>query len=186
MIHDKHNFVIYEEKVFPDLYDDLIKEIKFEDEELIIFGKKCIPKRKTCAFGDDGKTFSYSGKERKANPYTYTIKKIKDELEKKTGYTFNYVLAQYYSDGEAMIGYHGDAIKDMQKPVIIASVTFNEEKSRTFIIKNDEMEKKIKLRDGSLLLMHGTKIQTEYKHGIPAEKKIKTGRINLTFRQIEN
>jgi alkylated DNA repair dioxygenase AlkB len=185
---DENRIMMYGGFIKDDLYKTLLKEIPFEDEVFQMYGKTMIPDRKTYSMGDENLSLSYTGKLRKSNPYTKTVLEIKEKVEKELKVKFNYVLAQYYPDGKASISKHGDSIVSLKKPVIIASLTFNEDDPRRFDIeeKGGDFKKKIDLNDGDLLVMWGTTIQTDYVHQIPKQLKIKTGRINLTFRQIEN
>ena len=69
-----------------------------------------------------------------------------------------------------------------QNPVI-ASVNFGAE--RTFQLRHKETKERIDivLKHGSLLIMLG-ELQHFWQHQVPKTKKVKTERINLTYRVI--
>jgi len=76
--------------------------------------------------------------------------------------------------------------RDYKENKVIASLSLGAE--RTFIMTPDPKNKQGKavkwvLKNGSLLIMQGH-TQTNWKHEIPKEAKVKDGRISLTFRQV--
>lgn len=183
---DKDNGIYYYEKFIPqNLYPKIMKDIQFEQDRVFVHGKWHSPSRKICAFGD-GNSYTYSGMKREGKPYTKLMSALKKYVEDFLKCEFNYVLAQHYPDGNAYISPHGDKISTLKTPMIIISLTFNEDKPRDFIIKNRKTGESITLPldNGSLLIMKGERTQTEYTHAVPIRKKIKTGRVNFTFRQI--
>lgn len=97
-----------------DLYDTLLKEIPFAEEVFEKFGKTMTPKRQNYSMGDKGKKLIYAGKHRPSNAYTETVLKLKKLVEKECGVEFNYILAQWYPDGEAQISAHGDNRKSLK------------------------------------------------------------------------
>jgi len=74
-------------------------------------------------------------------------------------------------------------IRTLIKDGAIASVSFGA--TRKFAFRHNTTKETISLmlNHGSLLLMKG-KIQTFWKHRLPPTKKVRTPRINLTFRKI--
>lgn len=160
---------------------------EFGQDRVFVHGQWHTPSRKTCAFGDNGLTYRCSGMERESKPYTKVTLALKEYMERICDCKFNYILAQHYPDGNSYISPHGDKLIGIKRPVIIASLTINEGASRDFIIKNKQTGDNITLTldDGALIIMKGERIQKEYVHSVPVRKRITTGRINLTFRQIE-
>ena len=138
--------------------------------------------RLTSYYGDKGTDYTYSGVYNKPLEWTPELLKLKAEVEKATGYTFNSALLNKYRTGKDKIGFHKDSEPELGTDPIIASVSFGSE--RNFKLKSEYKESKvpfsIKLKDGSLLLM-GKGTQKNYFHGIDAEAN-KGERINVTFR----
>jgi alkylated DNA repair dioxygenase AlkB len=95
---------------------------------------------------------------------------------------FNGVLLNYYRTGDDQIGLHADDEKDILCDSPIASVSFGA--ARRFILQHNHSRERreITLTHGSLLVMAGT-TQRFWKHRVPVERRIREGRINLTFRR---
>jgi alkylated DNA repair dioxygenase AlkB len=110
---------------------------------------------------------------------------LKKLIEHKTGEQFNSCLLNLYHSGDEGMAWHSDGEKDLKKNGAIGSLSFGAE--RKFAFKHKESKEKIDLylEHGSLLIMKG-KTQTHWLHRLPPTKKIKTPRINLTFRSIIN
>lgn len=167
------------------LYYSLLNNIDWQQEVIKIWGKTQYPKRRTCVYGDKDTTYRYSGSTRDSNPWFKELEAVKECIENITGDKFNFVLCNYYMDGESSIGYHSDDEKDLIKNSTIASLSLGT--SRDFILKNKKdktVQHKIKLNNFDLLLMKGT-TQQFWHHSVPKRAAIKDGRINLTFRQIK-
>ena len=81
------------------------------------------------------------------------------------------------------MGWHSDDEKSIVKHSAIASVSFGAE--RKFVLKHKATAKTVSqyLTDGSLLLMKG-ETQTYWLHALTKTKKVKSPRINLTFRKM--
>lgn len=166
------------------LYEKILAETPWKQDDITIFGKKIAQPRLTCLFGNEGKPYSYSGITMQPNPWNSTLIFIKDKIEQTAEKNFTTVLANLYRNEKDSNGWHADNEKELGRNPIIASVSFGEE--RRFQLKhntNPEAKMTLNLNHGSLLLMkEGSQIH--YKHQIPKETKSKNNRINLTFRSI--
>ena len=95
----------------------------------------------------------------------------------------DYCLMHLYLDGDASIGYHSDreALNSM-----IISVSFGATRKFRFRKISDKIgyHTELRLKSGDVVIMKNT-CQRYYKHTVPVEKKIKTPRINLTFRRFD-
>ncbi len=179
-----------------ELYHNLVNEIPWKQEKLIIFGKEIDQPRLQCLLGDKNKPYTYSGIKRIPENMTKSLLEIHNDINKtakefdKNHKEFKSVLANYYKTGNNYIGSHSDNEKELEKDAMIFSITLLEDKTtpRYFdIFSKDKQEKvlRIPLDHGSLLIM-GKNMQENYKHGVPKQLKIKTGRINLTYRVIKS
>jgi alkylated DNA repair dioxygenase AlkB len=83
------------------------------------------------------------------------------------------------------MGWHQDNEKELGKNPIIASLSLGV--ARKFSFKHVQSKQKVDilLQPGSLLLMKG-ETQEKWLHSLPKTTKVKSPRINLTFRNIEN
>jgi alkylated DNA repair dioxygenase AlkB len=171
-------------------YEFLKKEIDWSQEKCQIFGKTLNQPRLTSFMGIPTANYTYSGIKRMPKEMTPAVSHIMKKTQlvvsliEKDQPLYTSVLANYYRDGNDNIGLHADDEKTLLKDSIIASVSMGS--PRFFDLYSKEDKKKVmrlELEDGSLLLM-GKGIQQLYKHSVPVQKKVKSGRINLTMRVI--
>lgn len=114
-------------------------------------------------------------------PWTDTLKIIKDRIESHENQKFQVCVLIYYPDGNSGVGFHSDyqAFGDTS---IIPSISLGEE--REFIFREKESGNKLvtTLENGSLITM-GKYCQERYEHSLPINPEYKNQRINLTFRK---
>lgn len=166
------------------LLADLTQNIAWKQEHIQLFGDPVAMPRLTAWYGDEGKTYTYSGLTSHPIPWTDTLLKIKARVEAPANIVFNSVLLNLYRDGRDSMGWHSDDEPELGTDPVIASVTFGA--TRTFQFKhkqNPNLRAAVELTSGSLLIMAGT-TQHFWKHQIPKSKKPLDARINLTFRVI--
>ena len=164
--------------------DQLLKEINWKQEPIVIFGKQVMQPRLTAWYGDEGKLYSYSGITMKPAYWTKALQEIKRRIESATGHRFNSALLNLYRDGQDSMGWHRDNEKELGIDPVICSVSFGA--SRKFQLKHGSeklLRFNIELTHGSLLLMQGS-TQHHWLHAIPKTAKPLQVRINITFRYI--
>lgn len=152
-------------------------------DEIVMFGKRIITNRKVAWFGDKDYQYSYSSTIKKAIPWTPELLSIKNSIELKTGEKFNSCFMNLYHNGNDGMGWHQDNEKELGENPIIASLSLGA--TRKFSFKHIVTKQKVDmmLAAGSLVLMKG-EIQNKWLHSLPKTTKVKTPRINLTFRNI--
>ena len=162
----------------------LLENIKWRQEEMVIYGKPIKFPRLTAWYGEGDKPYSFSGITLNPNSWTEELFQIKNEIETICDVNFNSVLLNLYRDGKDSISWHSDAEKELGKNPIIASVNFGE--TRKFQLRHKETREKIaiELKHGSLLIMQG-ELQHYWQHQVPKTKREIGERINLTFRVIK-
>lgn len=166
-------------------YEKLLEDINWENDKAIIFGKLIITKRKVAWYGDKPFNYTYSKTTKSALPWTKELLELKEMIEQKTGETFNSCLLNLYHTGEEGMSWHSDGEKDLKENGAIASLSFGAERKFLFKHKVSKQNVSVQLEKGSLLVMKGA-TQTHWLHRLPPTKKVKTPRINLTFRTIES
>ena len=168
-----------------EIFYTLISTIQWKHDEAIIFGRHIITKRKVAWYADASMDYKYSNTTRKAIRWTDFLFKLKTKIEKLTKETYNSCLLNLYHDGNEGMAWHSDDEKELKKEGCIASLSFGAE--RRFLFKHRNTKEKIVvfLENGSLLVMKGS-TQAHWLHSIPKSKKIQHGRINLTFRQLND
>lgn len=155
-----------------------------ENDEVKIFGKQIITKRKVAWYGNQPFLYRYSNTSKTALPFTQELLAIKAVVEKISNETYNSCLLNLYHQGEEGMGWHSDAEPELKPNGAIASVSLGAERKFNFKHKITQEKKEILLHHGSLLVMKGT-TQSFWLHQLPPTKKIKDLRINLTFRTIQ-
>ena len=165
-------------------YQTLFDDIEWRNDEAFIFGKRFVTKRKVAWYGEKPFPYRYSNATKIALPWTETLQKIKSKIEEVSGETYNSCLLNLYHTGEEGMGWHSDGEKELKKQGAIASVTLGAERKFAFKHKETKVTHSVILQNGSLLVMKGA-CQEHWKHRLPPTKKVKTARVNLTFRTID-
>ena len=167
------------------LYESLLTNISWKNDEAVIFGKYMQTKRKVAWYGDKAFEYRYSGILKIAHLWTEELLTLKQKVESVSGESFNSCLVNLYHDGSEGMAWHSDGEKDLKKDGAIASLTFGAERKFSFKHKTSKEKVDITLENGSLLIMKGT-TQSHWMHRLPPTKAQHGPRINLTFRTIEN
>lgn len=191
-----NNRVLIEDKLiyFEDIFEKfdciryfqlLINGINWQQDEIIMFGKKVKVARLTAWYANPNVNYRYSGLLLTPNKWTDELIEIKEITEKISNHKFNSVLLNYYRGGSDSMGWHSDDEKELGTNPTIASVTFGYPRRFLYREKNNHNNKfDIELKDGSLLLMKGD-FQEKYQHSVPKTAKAVGERLNLTFRTIK-
>lgn len=174
---------VLEEAKATEFYQELLDEVAWQNDEIIIFGKRIITSRKTAWYGDQEFIYQYSKIERKALSWTATLKTVKNFVEEVTGEKFNSCLLNLYHSGAESMGWHCDNESSIVKNSTIASLSLGSVRKFSFKHKIAKEVVSLNLQNGSLLLMQG-ETQKNWLHSLPKAMKIKEPRINLTFRKM--
>lgn len=164
-------------------YNQLLSEIQWKNDEVIIYGKHIVTKRKTAWYGEKPYKMLYSKIERIAITWNAVLLELKTKVEGITGEKYNSCICNLYHSGEEGMSWHADDEKELKQNGSIASISFGA--TRKFDLKHKTSKEKVSfnLSSGDLLEMKD-EIQNHWLHSIPKTKKVLTPRINLTFRQI--
>ncbi len=164
-------------------FKELMDTIHWKQDELILFGKKIVTKRKVAWYGDLPYEYWYSNTTKKALPWTEILLKLKQLVESKTNEIYNSCLLNLYHDGTEGMSWHSDDEVMLVENASIASLSIGVD--RKFGFKHKESKEKVTLllENGSLLEMKGS-TQKFWQHALPKTKKVISPRINLTFRRI--
>ena len=143
------------------LFDEL-KNIKYEQPSLVIYGKKRnLPRLQS--WMSSGKISNKKAnlyQKQKSLVWSENMLTLKTRLERICGVTFAYCLIQKYRNGKDHIGYHCDDEAKHKECNVIASVSLGQ--TRKFVLrhkewKNDKKNKDLKhefmLSNGSLIVM---------------------------------
>lgn len=167
------------------IFSELLNNINWQQEKIRIFGKEVNLPRLTAWYRDIGKSYTYSGITMNPYPWLPILLLTKKRIEATVEVNFNSVLANLYRNGQDYVLWHSDDEKELGKNPTIASISFGA--SRRFLLRHksnkDLKTVNLSLGHGSLLIMKGS-TQHHWKHQVPKTAKVKTERINLTFRVI--
>ena len=170
------------------LFYNLLTELPWQEDIVTLFGKTHVTTRQIVWMGDSDIDYQYSGHTRQTIPWTDTVFHVKQHVEQQLlilgiDVNFNSCLLNYYPSGEDGMGYHADNERELGEQPVIASLSLGA--MRKFVFKHKKTQDKVELylESGQLIVMHGD-TQSFWKHSITKTKKVATGRISLTFRQI--
>ncbi|HHJ35664.1 MAG TPA: alpha-ketoglutarate-dependent dioxygenase AlkB [Gammaproteobacteria bacterium] len=162
--------------------EHLLDSIRWENDQVLIYGKRIITKRKVAWYGDSDYAYTYSNVTKHALGWTRELTDLKDIVEDITDTDFNSCLLNLYHDGDEGVGWHSDDETALGENPIIASLTFGAERKFSLKHKVNKQVVSLTLESGSLFVMKG-KTQSNWVHCLPKMKGISTARINLTFRR---
>tara|TARA_X000001036_G_C20493336_1_gene730718 strand:+ start:74 stop:682 length:609 start_codon:yes stop_codon:yes gene_type:complete len=167
-----------------DKYFFYLNQIKWKQNEIVVFGNKHPEPRETAWFGNPGINYKYSGIEHTAEPWFPLLEEIRTRVQIASGVIFNSVLLNRYRDENDGVGWHADDERELGATPTIGSVSFGA--SRKFQLREKHKKSEIFttfLHHGDLLIMHPP-TQQHWLHCVPKSRKKATERINLTFREI--
>lgn len=175
--------IIFNPRESKDYFEKLFASIAWKNDEVVIYGKRMITKRKTAWYGDSNYLYTYSNVTKEALVWTKDLLALKKIVEEKSGSDFNSCLLNLYHDGHDGMAWHSDDEEALGPNPIIASLSFGAPRKFSLKHKASKQTRSIVLEHGSMLVMKGA-TQTYWTHSLPKSKLIKTPRINLTFRTI--
>lgn len=164
-------------------FAELSDTAAWKQEKIRLYGKLVDLPRLTAWYGEEGKSYTYSGITVSPEPWTSTLLEIKKAIEAVSAVTFNSVLLNKYKNERDSVAWHSDDEPELGQNPVIGSVSFGETRTFQFKHKKSGLRKKLILSHGSYLLMRGT-TQHHWLHQIPKQTARRSSRINLTFRVI--
>lgn len=164
-------------------FHTLLRSIDWQEETILILGKRITVPRLVSWYGDEKTIYHYSGVKHDPKKWTEVLLEIKTCLQMRLGVEFNSVLANLYRNGQDSMGWHADNEPELGEKPVIASVSFGVVRKFCLRHKKQKTAFTIPLRHGSVLLMHG-ETQHYWKHALPKMKRVDEPRINLTFRSV--
>jgi alkylated DNA repair dioxygenase AlkB len=166
-------------------YEELYRNANWRQEQIKLYGKLIDLPRRTAWYGDEGRSYTYSGITVTPNPWMPVLLEIKKEIEIVSGVIFNSVLLNLYRTERDSVAWHSDDEPELGRNPVIGSVSFGATRRFQFKHKRDKAPRqKIDLPHGSYLLMKGL-TQHSWLHQVAKEAKPLGARINLTFRVIK-
>ncbi len=162
-------------------YSSILDEVPFSQGKVRVFGKLFNEPRLTSAHGRVPGSYQYSGKTMEIKELTPTLLSLMDKVGEKVDRCFDFVLVNYYRDGQDYISYHSDDETSIDR-TCIASLSLGA--TRTFRLrdsKDTHLQRDFELSSGDLVVMWAD-CQDRFQHTITKTSRTVSGRINLTFR----
>lgn len=181
----KKEFIRESARVYEKLLDET--ESLLEQKTVKYFGRAFNEPRLTSVHGDTSvldKTYTYSHSLRTLNPMTPALIEIQDLIEKETGIHFDFVLLNYYRNGNDKVSWHSDDESMMDCDNIVSISLGTERKFQVREKSSREIIWEENLEAGSLLWMKKGS-QSKYQHQVPKQTKVESPRLNLTFRKFK-
>lgn len=172
---------IFDREKADSFFQQLLNTIHWKQDEVMMYGKRITTKRKTAWYGEYAYEYVYSGIGRTAIAWTNELQIIRSAVEQTCNESFNSCLLNLYHTGEEAMSWHSDNEKTLAPEAAIASVSLGAERMFSFRHRQTKETVSLLLEHGSLLVMKGA-TQTHWLHQMPAARRIKGARINLTFR----
>lgn len=178
----------YIDKVLSDakamaLYDHLVSHLNWQQPEILVFGKYHRIPRLQCFIAEPDVHYGYSNSQLVKEPWPDALLAMRNRLQRVYGQAFNALLVNWYRDGEDSMGWHSDDEKELGLEPVIVSISLGATRKFTIRHKQTARIHSLLLRSGSCLVMHSHS-QSAYQHALPKQKKVTSGRINLTFRTV--
>lgn len=164
-------------------FDLLMQNILWKNDEVVIFGKHIVTRRKAAWYGDSNYLYTYSNTTKQALAWTKELSDLKQIVEDLAETKFNSCLLNLYHNGNEGMGWHSDDEKSLGKNNIIASLSLGAERKFLFKHKQTKRIASVVLEHGGLLIMKDA-TQANWLHSLPKSKNVTQPRINLTFRKI--
>jgi len=161
----------------------LSQNVAWENDEVVIFGRHIVAKRKVAWYGDSDYLYTYSNTTKRALPWTKELSDLKQIVVECTQTEFNSCLLNLYQNGDEGIAWHSDDEESLGRNSTIASLSLGAERKFSFKHKQTKETISLVLEHGSMLVMKDV-TQTNWLHSLPKSKKITQPRINLSFRTI--
>lgn len=161
----------------------LQREIAWQQDQVVMFGKRIVTARRVAWYGDAPFRYTYSRVTRTARPWTDTLRELRALVQDAAGERFDACLLNFYRDGSEGMGWHSDGERDLVPGGAIASVSLGAERRFAFRHRTSRETVSLELEHGSLLIMRG-ETQRHWLHRLPPTRRVSTPRINLTFRQM--
>lgn len=141
--------------------------------------------RKVSWHGDPGCAYTYAGSRKSPQPWTDSLRALKDRVEAAAGVPFNSCLLNLYHAGTEGMGWHSDDEPELGPEPVIASLSLGAARRFLFRHRVEKTRVEVRLEHGSLLVMRGA-CQRLWQHSLPKALRVREPRINLTFRRIES
>ena len=162
--------------------DLLAERLNWQQPVVQVYGRRHPVPRMTVFLAAEGLHYRYSGTRHRGEGWPQWFLPLLRSVNEASGTSFNGCLLNLYRHGEDRMGWHADDEPEIDQQQPIASLSLGATRDFCLRHRRDQQRRaSLPLADGDLLIMHPG-CQQIWMHGVPIRKRIKTPRINLTFR----
>lgn len=166
------------------VYTQLVQQLVWQQGQVTVYGKKHLEPRLSAYYGDANSHYRYSGKTVMPQPWHPLLLDIKHALQATLNTPFNAVLCNYYRNGSDGMGWHSDDEPELGPTPTIASLSLGSPRKFNLRSKQDKKNKiTFDLGQGDLLVMADS-TQRYWQHNVSKTTRAVEGRINLTYRWV--
>lgn len=176
---------IFDEATSDKLFRSLLNTLTWEQDQLLMFGRKVVTQRKVAWVADGDHSYTYSGATKSPQMWTPDLLLIKKKAELLANWKFNSCLLNLYHNGNEGMGWHSDDEPELDQDAPIVSISLGGVRKFGFRNKLDKTSTSLFLGNGSALVMYSP-TQKYWKHSLLKTKQPVGPRINLTFRSIKS
>ncbi len=166
-----------------DLYEHLTEELSWQQPSIQVYGKFHPIPRLQSFVADEGVSYAYSNHKLENQSWTQSLAAMRSKLQSHYNRPFNALLLNWYRDGQDTMGWHSDDEVELGAEPLIISISLGAARKFKIKHKTTSQQWELMLEHGSCLVMSGNS-QQFFQHSLPKQSKVKSGRINLTFRSI--
>lgn len=159
----------------------LEERLVWEQPQVLVYGRRHLTPRLAAFLAERGVSYRYSGVVHQGEGWPEWFQPLLELVNDHCRTRFNGCLFNCYRDGEDRMGWHADDEPEIDSSQPIASLSLGA--TRTFQLRQKlGLERHaFDLADGDLLVMEPP-CQQLWVHALPVRKRVRTARINLTFR----
>ena len=105
------------------LFQKISSSEKFEQNDILLFGKRVKVPRLEAYYALNGEAYGYSGQALTVQLFPSYLNELRLQVQEKTKSQFNALLINYYRDGQDSNGWHADNEKSLGEEPNIASLS---------------------------------------------------------------
>lgn len=160
----------------------ITQEMAWQQPMVQVYGRRHAVPRLTGFLASEGLRYRYSGTTHCGEGWPSWFELLRQQVNEACGTCFNGCLLNLYRNGEDRMGWHADDEQEIDQTRPIASLSLGATRDFCLRHRQDPMRREtLALADGDLLVMHPG-CQQQWMHGVPSRRRIRTSRVNLTFR----
>ena len=161
--------------------DRCVQNISWDQPQVRVYGRWHQVPRLTGFLADRQVSYRYSGAVHRGQGWPDWFLPLLEMVSTQSAAPFNGCLFNLYRDGQDRMGWHADDEPEIDASFPIASLSLGSSRDLQFRHRFSGARCDLTLADGDLLLMDPD-CQRLWMHGLPVRKRVKTPRLNLTFR----